>query len=68
MIDTATKNRRFLGRWRKSTADTEQAINTAMVEKKPSVSHQNQQALPPRMQRDVSLMGGMFSTALGRRS
>ncbi len=61
MTDTASKNRRLLGRWRKYTTET------AIADKKPAVSYDSQ-PLPPRMQRDIGLMGGMFSSALGRRS
>ncbi|WP_027835770.1 hypothetical protein [Maritalea myrionectae] len=63
MNGTASKNRRLLGRWRKFTTETEQA----MAHKKPVATYESQ-PLPPRMQRDIGLMGGMFSSALGRRS
>lgn len=61
MTNHSTQNRNFLARWRKGTSET------AMVEKKPTASYESQ-PLPPRMQRDIGLMGGMFSSALGRRS
>ncbi|TDQ61852.1 hypothetical protein ATL17_2956 [Maritalea mobilis] len=68
MTNFPKPNHGFFARWRKSSPSTETAINTAMVEKKPTASHHMDNPLPPRMQRDVGLMGGMFSTALGRRS
>ncbi|WP_424983302.1 hypothetical protein [Maritalea sp. S77] len=65
MTDRTAHNQGFFARWHKNTPATKNAIEAGMAEKKP---YHEDNPLSPRMQRDIGLMGGMFSTAMGRRS
>jgi hypothetical protein len=69
MTYSSTKNHRFFGIWRKRSTAPESAIGMTSAENRPNQPyHQNNDTLPPRLQRDIGLMGGMFSSAMGRRS